>query len=210
MKAALEDYLLLNRHTGKYETATLYSPIGDNNVDDFESQWRPVMKARLAELKAENKSAQDANLQDAHWKWKEKHQDRAARTEWESFSVECDGETQGLMFIKTVGFAREKSQLNKPIAYIDLISTAPWNRRGFDGVPKYKGTGHVLLGAAVSLSTHEGFDGRIGLHSLPQSESWYRDICGMSELGSDSNKEDLVYFEFTSKQAHAYIKGGGQ
>lgn len=130
----------------------------------------------LAELKAANEPIQNANLQDAHWKWKEKHQDRTARAEWESYSVECDGKTQGLMFIQTLGFAREKGQLNKPIAYIDIISTAPWNRYGFDGTPKYKGIGHLLLGAAVSLSMDEGFDGRVGLHSLPQSESWQAEV----------------------------------
>ena len=118
MKESLGDYPLLNRHTDIEETATLFSPIGDNNVDDFESQWHPAMADRLAELEAANEPTQDANLQDAHWEWKEKHQERTGRAEWESFSVECDGKTEGLMFVKTVGFAREESQLNKPIVYI--------------------------------------------------------------------------------------------
>ena len=208
MKEVLGDYPLLNRHTNEYETATLFSPMGDNNVSDFENQWRPAMDARLAELKAANESIHDANLQDAHWEWKEKHQDRAGSAAWESFSVECNGKTEGLMFIKTVGFAREKIQLGKPIVYIDLISIAPWNRYGFCESPKYKGIGQLLMGAAVSLSVDEGFDGRVGLHSLPQSESWYRDICCMSDLGTDTNK--MKYFEFTDVQAQAYIKGGDQ
>ena len=110
------------------------------------------------------------------------------------------------MFLRTVGFARESSQLNLPLAYIDLVSVAPWNRPKLTKTPKYKGVGPLLLSAALSFSVNEGLDGRLGLHSLPQSESWYRDVCMMSELGLDTAYPgNLVYFEFTPAQAQAYL-----
>lgn len=89
--------------------------------------------------------------------------------------------------------------------YIDLVSAAPWNRFGFTDTPLYKGVGPLLLGTAVSLSVSEGLNGRLGLHALPQSESWYRNQ-GMTELGIDTaHPENLVYFEFASADALAYV-----
>lgn len=196
---------MLNRQTGKEEWATLYVPIADNNVDDFDNEWRPIMDAALAKLTTQS-AIEAAQLQDAHWKWREKHQARSNRFDWESFAVECDGLTQGLMFLRTVGFAREPSQKNLPLVYIDLVSVAPWNRPTLTKRPKYKGVGPLLLGAALSFSINEGLDGRLGLHSLPQSEGWYRDICKMSEIGPDTAYPgNLVYFEFTPAQAQAYL-----
>ena len=205
MRRSLGDFPLLNRQTGQEELATLYSPIEDNNVDDFETRWRPMMDAAIATF-TDLSEVEAANLQDAHWKWREKHQSRSNRFDWESFAVECDGATQALMFVRTVGFAKEPSQLNLPLVYIDLVSVAPWNRFGVTDKPKYKGLGPLLLGTALSLSVSEGLDGRLGLHSLPQSESWYRDLCKMTEIGPDpAYPGNLVYFEFTSAQAQAYL-----
>lgn len=196
---------MLNRRTSKEEWATLYTPIADNNVDDFDNEWRPIMDAALSKLTTQS-AIEAAQLQDAHWKWRDKHQARSNRFDWESFAVECDGLTQGLMFLRTVGFAREPSQKNLPLVYIDLLSVAPWNRPTVTTTPKYKGVGPLLLGAALSFSISEGLDGRLGLHSLPQSESWYRDVCKMSEIGPDTAYPgNLVYFEFTPAQAQAYL-----
>ena len=162
------------------------------------------MQAKLATLKTHDE-VHAANLQDAHWKWREKQQARSNRFDWESFAVECGGENQGMMFVRTVGFARIGSQHNLPLIYIDLISAAPWNRFGFTDSPLYKGVGPLLMGAAISLSYSEGLDGRLGLHALPQSEDWYR-AQGMTELGIDTvHPEQLVYFEFTSVDARNYV-----
>ncbi len=47
--------------------------------------------------------------------------------------------------------------------------------------------------------------GRIGLHSLRQAESFYRDTCGMAGLGEDPNEYNLPYFEMTEAQANQFI-----
>lgn len=41
-------------------------------------------------------------------------------------------------------------------------------------MPRLRGVGTALVTAAVALSEDEGFKGRIGLHSLPQAEDFYR------------------------------------
>jgi len=84
------------------------------------------------------------------------------------------------------------------------VATAPWNRECFGGKPVFSGVGTIFMRTAVLISIAETFQGRIALHSLPQSEQFYRD-CGMTELGLDSKKEDLNYFEMTVAQAKAYL-----
>jgi hypothetical protein len=207
MTTLIGTYDLLNRHTGEFEDAQVFTPIGDNNIVDFETLWRPAFQKRLARVRSREELAA-ANLQDHHWQWGEKARERAGRLDCQSFAIECDGQTQGLMFVKTTAFARESSQKSQHLVYIDLLATAPWNRHGFTDRPAYKGVGRLLLVAAISLSVAEEFKGRIALHSLPQSESWYRDICGMTDLGIDkayNYPPGLRYFEMTEAQAKAFI-----
>ena len=61
--------------------------------------------------------------------------------------------------------------------------------------------------AAITISLGEGFKGRIGLHSLPQADRFYRETCGMSDLGPDANYTgNLRYFEMTPDQASRFIE----
>ena len=64
--------------------------------------------------------------------------------------------------------------------------------------------------AAIELSKELGFKGRIGLHSLPQANGFYANICGMTDLGADAKYNDLRYFEMMSEQADAFIEKGGK
>jgi len=69
----------------------------------------------------------------------------------------------------------------------------------------------MLIMTAIQLSLDEGFRGRIGLHSLPQSEDFYRKIVRMNDLGADTSYPGSIplrYFEFTSAEAQAFIQGG--
>ena len=61
--------------------------------------------------------------------------------------------------------------------------------------PKFRGCGYVLITEAIRLSRQRGYNGRIGLHSLPQAEDFYRRKCGMTDLGEDTNYEGLHYLE---------------
>jgi len=204
MKKLLGTFPLKNRHSGDYEEASLYSPISENNVSDFENTWKPAMQDRLNDLKP-GETVASVNLQDHHWKWREKSEHFNKRLDHNTYSVECAGETQGLMFAQNISFAKEPSQLNQFIVYIEMISSAPWNRHGFSENPKYQGVGPLLVGTAISLSDSLGYGGRIGLHSLPQTESWYRYI-GMTDIGPDMKYHNqLRYFEMTPQQAQSYI-----
>lgn len=200
-------YPLKDRRTGKEVEATLWHSLEDRHVQDFIGRWKPVFDARLNELGRKGpvtaEIAGEHNVQDSHWQWAQKVEQRREGLEWASFAVEAGGVTQGLMFARMGAFAQEPSQRNKPIVDIDLLATAPWNRPQLTDQPQFKGIGRLLLAAAISLSVSEEFAGRIGLHALPQAETWYRDVCGMTDLGVDRTK--MRYFEMTEAQARAFI-----
>lgn len=90
--------------------------------------------------------------------------------------------------------------------YLDYLEVAPWNRPEFGAAPRLRGVGSALITAAVALSDEEGFKGRLGLHSLPQADAFYRKI-GMTDLGQDPAYQNLRYFEMTVEQARAFLEG---
>ena len=123
------------------------------------------------------------------------------------FGIECEGDMQGLMLVSTAGHpCRITEQRGKEQVYIDFVATAPWNSPGLVDVPRYGLVGRVLIATAVQLSLEEGFRGRIGLHSLPQAETFYATNCGMTDLGKDTKKEGLRYFEMSPAQAAAFLR----
>lgn len=205
MSSLVGSFVLLNRVTQEFDPAELHSPIGDSHVADFRKLWQPAFKQRLARMVL-GETRESAQLQDEHWKWPEKSEVVRGRLDFESFAVTASGLTQGLMIVSLAKTARIERQRGQHLVYVELIATAPWNRPGFtDGGAQYKGVGRLLLAAAVSLSVEQEFGGRIGLHALPQAASWYRDVCGMTDLGPDEGHQKLVYFEMTAEQAAAFV-----
>jgi len=92
------------------------------------------------------------------------------------------------------------------MVYFKYIETAPWNLKDYvDDKAKFAGVGTSLIVAAIEVSIEEGFEGRIALHSLPQSEQFYSRF--MEDLGIDKKVEGLRYFELSEEQADKFIKG---
>ena len=58
----------------------------------------------------------------------------------------------------------------------------------------------------MRLSLDEGFHGRIGLHSLPQSEGFYAKYC--TDLGQDAAVYNLRYYEMTRQQSQLFLARG--
>jgi hypothetical protein len=204
MKTLIGTFDLLNRLTGKFEDAQLYRGLDAKNLGDFEEKWRPLFEERRRRARPEELLA--ANLQDAHWDWSRKAALWGNLLAYEAFTVEAEALTQGLMYVNKTRLSRVAGQQGAPLIYVELLATAPWNRHGITEKPKYKGVGQILTQAAISLSIEEEFKGRVGLHSLPQSESWYREVLGMIDLGPDPHYQNLKYFEMTAEQAERLIK----
>jgi hypothetical protein len=204
MKELLRTVVLQNRRSKEFEEAHLYRELDQKNFDDFEQLWRPMLEARRAEFESWEAAA-EGDAHESHWKWAEKAVDAATSMADETYAIECAGETQGLLLVTSAAFAQLETQRGREIVYIELIATAPWNRpRLVKKEARYKGVGRVLVAEAINLSYQLEFNGRLGLHSLPQSQSWYRDVAKFTDLGYDDDKL-MQYFEVTEAQAAAFL-----
>jgi hypothetical protein len=108
------------------------------------------------------------------------------------------------MLVSDLKSARIQAQFGKPIVYVEFLASAPWNRPEIQKPPRYRGVGTIMVTAATELSWELGYRGRLGLHSLPAAEDFYRDTCRMSELGKDAAHHDLMYYEMTDNQAETF------
>ncbi|MFM7161474.1 MAG: GNAT family N-acetyltransferase [Planctomycetaceae bacterium] len=179
--------------SGELVAADLFDSILDNHLEDHEQYWKPLLAAQLVEH--------------GHWNWRRKMEYYASQLSYQSFALEYSGRTQGLMIVNTTRRCRIPTQANRHLVYVEYLEAAPWNR---GSTPLLKGVGTVLIAAAIQLSRDEGNHGRIGLHSLPQADAFYRDRCGMTDLGPDvaySSSFPLRYFEMTESQAANYLNG---
>jgi hypothetical protein len=197
---------LKDRKTGQLVEATLIDGITREDVEKVEGTWRPFLEQQLRRMQAEG-VPKNRWPQHRHWDWRQKQESTELYLAYRMFGVECSSEMQGLMLVLTAGkHARIASQRGKPLVYIHCLAAAPWNLASVVDEPRYTLMGSVLIAAAIHLSLEEEFQGRIGLHSLPQADTWYRDACGMTDLGPDAAVQNLRYFEMTPKQASEFLK----
>ncbi len=149
-------------------------------MEDFEALWKGILRA-TAQL-------------DGDWSWDYKLRRGNQDARYESYAIEVDSLTQGLMFLETQ-WHRSQLQPRAPLVYIEALAAAPWNRRQLEEPPYLRGIGRTLLLFARQRSLELGYGGRVGLHALPDSEAFYR-RNQMPEYGADPDKEGLVYFEY--------------
>lgn len=155
----------------------------EKHLDDFETFW----KSRL----------QTSNEEDWHWDWIKKNQVTLLSSDYEKYAVECEQITQGLMMLEVSSYYSRNNPQQK-IVYVDFLSTAPWNRISLKNPPDYKGIGSILLSFARQRSEQLGYEGNVGLHALPKAEKFY-EKRRMINFGIDTEKEGLVYFEWSNK-----------
>lgn len=186
----------------------LWDTITARQVEDWAQKWVPAQKASeesYAQAKADFPLLRESN----HWDWGKKVDVTKDLLAISGFSVMCSGVTQGLMLLDTIRSCKLSQQSGKPLVYIEFLETAPWNRPGsVSSEAQLRNVGSILVRAAIELSLQEDFKGRIGLHSLPQSNTWYEKFCGMTDLGADAQKQSLHYFEMSPEQALAFIDKG--
>ncbi|MCK7473892.1 MAG: GNAT family N-acetyltransferase [Rhodopseudomonas palustris] len=199
MTDQVSSVFLQDTHSGSEVAAQLIDGITEGHLDNVEEHWQRARVEGLYRLKSEGVAPKDWP-QSWHWHWRNKQQAVRGILAYRGFCIVCDDRVQGLMQVITTLACRLPEQKGKPLVYVDYLESAPWNQAGFAETPRFKGVGTVMLAAAVQLSRDEGFRGRLGLHSLPQSEPYYNRL-GMESLGPDPDKQGLVYFEMTPQKA---------
>lgn len=168
----------------QFVEATL-KELAQNHVDDFEAYW----KSSLKELAQEDK----------FWDWAFKKRAATSYGNYECYAVEVEERTQGLMMIETQ-WHQSFITPGQPLVYVEALSVAPWNRAQRQGAPALKRVGSSLLAFSQTRSEALGYEGRVGLHSLPGAEGFYESRNMMRfEAEPDAFIDDespLTYFEY--------------
>ena len=183
--------------------ANLFDEISDQQLSLWRTTWLPVMQQIRQDFKKRQVPVDDWP-EDLHWDWDSKLKDINGLLAYRTFSVVCEGRLQGLMIVDLTRSGRLVSQAGKPLVYVEFLATAPWNRKELTSSPVFRGVGSVLVYVAIQLSLDEQFHGRIGLHSLPRANDFYQNVCGLTLVGPDPQKQDMCYFEMTPDQAKRF------
>lgn len=195
---------LFDRHSGGAVRATLIERIDVGYARRADSQWLTFLNAEIAHGKASGVPIRPP--EHARWEWEKKVALTGHLLLYPTMAIEHEGTAQGLMLLQTDGeFARLPAELGKPLVHAMFLASAPWNLSTVVARPRFKGVGTTLLRAATEVSLDLGFKGRIGLHSLPQADDFYLRL-GMTPLGKDPTKQDLIYYEMSPAQAAQFLK----
>jgi hypothetical protein len=84
----ISDIYLKETSSGKLVTAELHDSIQQRHLDHHDQHWKPVT-TKLKE-------------QQGHWDWQEKWTHYSNQLCFQSFAIECNGETQGMMIVNTI------------------------------------------------------------------------------------------------------------
>lgn len=214
--ASIQTFRIYSPLDGSYRDAELHERASEDQLDQIESSWRPILdrQAQYAKVVAKlsgttsgpewQRRLNQYGCPDAHWDWPSLGEPSKLGLSRESYCIESGGEIQCVMLVSLTERCRLPGQANQHMVYVDYLAIAPWNRNQISQPIQLQGLGTILLGIAVDRSRDEGWCGRVGLHSLPQSEGFYTKK-GMKSLGADSAKSGLAYFEFTEDAANSFL-----
>lgn len=200
MSKTLHQFSVLDRASGTDATVELRGELTTRDFIDVERSWGPARLDILTRLDAANVH-RAAWPESWHWNWHQKAS-RLSLPVTITFAAWSLRGPEAVMMVKTAPYqARLVPDVGKHLVYIDFIEVAPWNWTvpSIAQKPTLTGLGSQLVQVAVALSVSEEFRGRVGLHSLPQSEAWYKNR-GFTNLGPDLHKQGLAYLERPAAQ----------
>jgi len=144
----------------------------------------------------------EAAQADMGWGWDYKLRLATTDDRFEAYVVEQEDVVHGVVLVETHWHRSQLSyggatalENRSPLVYVEYLASAPCNRRSLEDPPFFTGIGGVLLSFARQRSINLGYGGRVGLHSLPHAEAFYRRY-NMPDYGPDPAKDGLVYFEY--------------
>jgi hypothetical protein len=202
---------IIDNATDKPVDAEIFDEVTIEHFIETQQEWRPLVLKAAAQLTA--RGSRELIPQHFHWDWTTKapQLNVIANT---FYGIRYDDRLQGLMKLETVGqhcSCRLPEQAGNALVYVDYIEVAPWNLKplmiALGDKPRYGAIGTRLVEAAVLKSKDEDSKGRVALHSLPMTESFYTNACGMTPVGRDPAKQNLLWLEYTPDQAENFLTG---
>lgn len=190
--------------------AVMFDDVTLEHFIESQQKWRPIVVEAARRMRDAGRPTEQ---QPRHWHWNwERKEQQLGDFGLSFFGIECEGELQGLMKVDLAKrTARLPEQARLELAYIDYLEAAPWNVRDIAEAlgqqPRFGTVGLNFFAAAIGLSLEVGYEGRVGLHSLPNplTERFYEKTCKMTPVFRDPQMQDLQYFEMTSAQAQAFL-----
>jgi hypothetical protein len=163
-----------------------FLPLSLNHVADYEQHWVPLLD-----------NEQDEDVQAFNWRLKQRWATSA--TGREAYALLVEGRVQGMIFIE-VNRHTSRSRNRTRLVYIESLAVAPWNRYSKGRSRVLKGVGKALLFYAKERSIELGYQGRVGLESLPGSVGFYEQL-GLIQLDPEPDDildepDNLPYFEY--------------
>ena len=201
---------IMEMSSGAFVGAELTDEVTMDHFIETQRDWRPLV---VDATKSMVLRGVNPKLQPRHWRWNWENKEFQLKQFGVSFyGIEYAGQLQGLMKVDLAKHAaRIPTQTGEGLAYIDYLEVAPWNIREIASElgqeQRFGVVGVNLYSAAVLLSKEAGFEGRVGLHSLPhpKTEQFYQKTCRMLPLQRDKAKEDLLYLESTPELAELFL-----
>lgn len=193
---------LLEFDSGSSVRAWLHNEISPEHLSKQQLQWARAFDDCEERLLTGQLDQEDMH-EDAHWQWERKIAQRRGKLGFESYCIEFQGRVEGMLILNFLATCRLPNQAGKDLVYLEYLATAPWNRHIRDQRPRFRRVGYFLFRAALQVSLENDLKGRIGLHSLPKAERFYRDKIGMTDMGPDHNPphRGLRYFELSEERA---------
>ncbi len=190
--------------------AVMFDDVSLEHFIESQQKWRPLVIEAARRMRDAGKPTEQ---QPRHWHWNwERKEQQLGDFGLSFYGIECEGELQGLMKVDLAKYAaRLPTQARMELAYIDYLEAAPWNvgeiANALGQKPRFATVGLNFFAAAVGLSLDVGYEGRVGLHSLPNpiTERFYEKTCKMIPVLKDPQMQDLQYFETTPTQAQLFL-----
>lgn len=157
IEAVVESVKIFNNFQNEYVQAKI-TPMSSTHIQELELIWKPQLK---------NENYWDKNLNINKY--------LNAHKTYEVYVLECNSVAQGIIVLK-IAECFSRLELDKNLVYLNLLNVAPWNRLSIQGTRNYKGVGTALLTFAILRSINLGFQGRIALHSVKSSETFYQKL----------------------------------
>ncbi|MEM9766489.1 MAG: hypothetical protein AAF892_01230 [Cyanobacteria bacterium P01_D01_bin.71] len=171
--------ILLTKPPNEIVTATICD-LTQAHVEQIDAIWRDILR--------------EAQQPDVSWDWAYKLRLALGDSRYEAYGIEQDGLVQGVVLLETQWHRSWLPQRSR-LVYVEYLASAPWNRRPIEDPPYLRKVGRALLLLARQRSVELGYEGRIGLHSLPGAEGFYHRY-NMLDCGPDPDQDGLVYFEY--------------
>jgi GNAT superfamily N-acetyltransferase len=180
-------------------------------VDPFEIPLRDDVRGIIREATVDDAGAwmrlcqptlAQHRTSDAAWNWVEIVERARSQDGFLCLCVAREEGVEGLIELGTSVATRETSRRvpGAAMVYVEHLAVAPKNRPAPVGTGALRGVGSALLVVARDLARKLGYDGRVGLHSDPNAEEFYRRVgftAGEREACTDGT---WLYFEIAGDE----------